>query len=73
MSNRCPIRDECWNQLNARAIDKGTDTPGRKFPCGFEANGDLHFCPRLSQQGSLYLESAIEAETQLTMDLPETG
>jgi hypothetical protein len=65
---QCPYRDECWNDLNAPAIEQGIRgaTPGRKIPCGFETTGTLHNCLRRARYGmSGDLESVL---VQLPMD-----
>jgi len=62
---QCPFREDCWNTLNASAIEADRDTPGRKFPCGFEQTQSVARCPRKAR---LYTDIGSEVPfVQLTI------
>lgn len=59
----CLVREQCWRDLNAQAIERG-GSKERKFCCGYEVAGTLCNCPR--QRRYPALEQAVQ---QLTMQL----
>lgn len=62
----CPFRDECWNDLNAPAIERGKGKPGRKIACGFETTATLHNCFRKARYGAI--DDSKPGLVQLPMD-----
>lgn len=61
---RCFVREECWRDLNARAIAAGTGKTTRQFACGFEVVGTVAGCKRQTR----YIAPGQEAKQQ-TMSL----
>jgi hypothetical protein len=59
----CPVREQCWRDLNAAAIERG-GSKERKFYCGYEIARTLCNCPRQGRYPTL--QSAVQ---QLTMQL----
>ena len=49
--NRCPVRDACWQVLNAKAIAAGKGSTTRPFDCGYESTGTADRCNRAPKFG----------------------
>jgi len=60
----CPVRDQCWCDLNSRAIEHGKSQTERQYLCGFESSGTTNNCHRKRR----YAHPDVAAK-QLTMQL----